>query len=70
MGRRFRNGGPVNFGDDHHDCAAKLRVSHDTMRWLIDHGITNDAVVQVEALLRAQIDAYDLSRWEQEVSRR
>ena len=65
---RFRRGGPVDF-DDHHDCAAQLRVSLDTMRWLIDQGITNDAILQVEALLRAQIDAYDLARWESEVNR-
>lgn len=70
MGRRFRNGGPVNFGDDNHDCAAKLRISLDTVVWFLDHGITNDAILESEAHLRAQIETYDLARWEQEVRRR
>lgn len=64
---RFRKGGPVDFSDDHHDCAAKLRISLDTVRWLIDHGIDTDAVLESEAHLRAQIETYDLARWEQEV---
>ena len=66
---RFRKGGPVDFTPDRHDCAARLRISLDTMRWLIEHGIDTDAVRQTEALLRAQIETYDLARWEAEASR-
>lgn len=67
---RFRNGEPVDFSDDHHDCAAQLRVALDYMRWLIDHGMDTDPVLRSEAILRAQVETYDLSRWEREVSRR